>query len=169
MSYEHIKDLRPADFKRYCGVEPETFRRMVELVSKRLTKERRKTGRPPKLSVEDQVLLTLEYWREYRTIFHLATSWGLHESNVCRVIRRVEDILTKSRAFKLPGKKKLQLADHEIEFVVVDVAETPVERPKKAKVLLQRQEEAAHAEEPSGHQRADATSHLHGVRARPRS
>jgi hypothetical protein len=133
MSYEQIKDLRPADFKRYCGVEPETFQRMVELVSKRLAKTRRKSGRPPKLSVEDQVLLTLEYWREYRTLFHLATSWGLHESNVCRVIRRVEDILTKSQAFKLPGKKKLQLADHEIEFVVVDVAETPVERPKKSR------------------------------------
>src|SRR5829696_5914351 len=135
MSYEQIKDLRPAEFKRYCGVEPETFQRMVELVFKRLTKTRRKTGRPPKLAVEDQVLLTLEYWREYRTLFHLATSWGLHESNVCRVIRRVEDILTKSRAFKLPGKKKLQLADHRIEFVVVDVAETPIERPKKSRKL----------------------------------
>jgi hypothetical protein len=133
MSYAQIKDLRPTDFKRYCGVEPETFKRMVELVSNHLRKKRRKAGRPPKLSVEDQVLLTLEYWREYRTLFHLATSWGLHESNVCRVIRRVEDILTKSRAFKLPGKKKLQLADHQIEFVVVDVAETPIERPKKSK------------------------------------
>ena len=132
MSYEQIKDLRPADFKRYCGVEPDTFRRMVELVSRRLTRTRRKTGRPPKLSVEDQVLLTLEYWREYRTLFHLATSWGLHESNVCRVIRRVEDILIKSKAFKLPGKKRLQPADHQIEFVVVDVSETPVERPKKS-------------------------------------
>jgi hypothetical protein len=132
MSYEQIKDLRPADFKRYCGVEPDTFRRMVEVVSDRLAKRRRKSGRPPKLSVEDQVLLTLEYWREYRTFFHLATSWGLHESNVCRVIRRVEDILTKSRAFKLPGKKVLQPAGREIEFVVVDVAETPVERPKKS-------------------------------------
>src|SRR5215213_1412197 len=133
MSYEQIKDLRPADFKRYCGVEPETFRRMVELVSQRLTKERPKTGRPPKLSVEDQVLLTLEYWREYRTLFHLATSWGLHESNVCRVIRRVEDILAKSRDFRLPGKKVWQPADHQIESVVADVAETPVERPKKSK------------------------------------
>lgn len=133
MSYEQIKDLRPADFKRYCGVEPDTFRRMVELVSQRLTRTRRKTGRPPELLVEDQVLLTLEYWREYRTLFHLATSWGLHESNVCRVIRRVEDILTKSKAFKLPGKKVLQPSDHEIEFVAVDVAETPVERPKKSK------------------------------------
>ena len=132
MSYEQIKDLPPADFKRYCGVQPETFRKMAEVVSARLAKARRKAGRPPKLSVEDQVLLTLEYWREYRTFFHLATSWGVHESSVCRIIRRVEDILTKSRAFKLPGKKKLHPADHEIEFVVVDVAETPVERPKKS-------------------------------------
>jgi hypothetical protein len=133
MSYEQVKDLRPAEFKRYCGVEPETFRRMVEVVSNHLRKKRRLPGRPTKLSVEDQVLLTLEYWREYRTLFHLAKSWGLHESSVCRTIRRVEDILTKSRAFKLPGKKKLQPADHEIEFVVVDVAETPVERPKKTR------------------------------------
>lgn len=131
MSYEQIKDLPPAEFKRYCGVRPETFRKMAEVVSYHLSQQRRVSGRPTKLPVEDQVLMTLEYWREYRTFFHLATSWGLHESSVWRTIRRVEDILTKSRDFKLPGKKRLQPADHQIEFVVVDVAETPIERPKK--------------------------------------
>jgi hypothetical protein len=133
MSYEQIKDLRPALFKRYCGVKPETFQKMVTVVSDHLAKTRVKPGRPPKLSVEDQLLMTLEYWREYRTFFHLARSWGIHESSVWRTIRRVEDILTKSKAFTLPGKKRLQLADHEIEFIVVDVAETPVERPKKSR------------------------------------
>jgi hypothetical protein len=133
MSYEQIKGLRPALFKRYCGVKPETFQRMVEVVSDHLSNRRVKTGRPPKLSVEDQVLMTLEYWREYRTFFHIARSWGIHESSVWRTIRRVEDILAKSKAFTLPGKKKLQLADHEIEFIVVDVAETPIERPKKSR------------------------------------
>jgi hypothetical protein len=133
MSYEQIKDLRPALFKRYCGVKPETFQRMVTVVSDHLAETRIKTGRPPKLSVEDQVLMTLEYWREYRTFFHLARSWGVHESSVWRTIRRVEDILTKSKAFTLPGKKKLQLSDHAIEFIVVDVAETPIERPKKSR------------------------------------
>jgi hypothetical protein len=133
MSYEHIKDLRPSLFKRYCGVKPATFQKMVTVVSDHLSKVRVKTGRPPKLSLEDQVLMTLEYWREYRTFFHLARSWGIHESSVWRIIRRVEDILTKSKAFTLPGKKKLQLADHEIEFIVVDVAETPIERPKKSR------------------------------------
>jgi Helix-turn-helix of DDE superfamily endonuclease len=133
MSYEQIKDLRPALFKRYCGVKPETFQKMVAVVSDHLAETRIKSGRPPKLSVEDQVLMTLEYWREYRTFFHIARTWGIHESSVWRAIRRVEDILTTSKAFTLPGKKKLQLADHEIEFIVVDVAETPIERPKKSR------------------------------------
>ena len=107
---------------------------MVELVSKRLTRTRRKTGRPPKLPVEDQVSADLRVLaRIPHALPRSATSWGLHESNVCRVIRRVEDILTKSRAFKLPGKKVLQPSDHQIEFVVVDVAETPIERPKKSR------------------------------------
>src|SRR5437762_5177554 len=132
MSDEQVKDLPPAEFKRYCGVQPQTFQKMVEVVSNHLYKKRRVSG-PTKLSVEDQVLMTLEYWREYRTFFHIAKSWGLHESSVWRTIRRAEDILTKSRAFKLPGKKVLQPSDHEIEFIVVDVAETPVERPKKSR------------------------------------
>lgn len=135
MSYNQIKDLRPALFKRYCGVKPETFQKMVAVVSDQLARRRVKTGRPPKLSVEDQVLMTLEYWREYRTFFHIARSWGIHESSVWRTIRRVEDILTRSKAFTLPGKKKLQMSDHEIEFIVVDVAETPIERPKKSKQI----------------------------------
>jgi hypothetical protein len=133
MSYEQIKDLQPALFKRYCGVTPETFHQMVTVVSDHLAETKIKSGRPPKLSVEDQVLLTLEYWREYRTFFHIARNWGVHESSVWRTVRRVEDILTTSKAFTLPGKKQLQTADHEIEFIVVDVAETPIERPKKSK------------------------------------
>jgi hypothetical protein len=136
MSYQQIKDLEPALFKRYCGVKPETFHRMVRVVSDQLAETRIKSGRPPKLTVEDQVLMTLEYWREYRTFFHIARSWGLHESSVWRTIKRVEDILTASKAFTLPGKKQLQLADHEIEFIVVDVAETPIERPKKSKSAI---------------------------------
>ena len=133
MSYEQIKKLRPVDFKRYCGVKPHTFQKMVEVFAEHLKKTRRKPGRPPKLAVEDQILMTLEYWREYRTLFHIARSWGIAESNVSRIIRRGEDVLSQSKAFPLPGKKKLQAADHEIAFIVVDVAETPIERPKKSK------------------------------------
>ncbi|MEH2211389.1 MAG: transposase family protein [Nostoc sp.] len=27
--------------------------------------------------MEDQLLMTLEYWREYRTYFHIGQSWGV--------------------------------------------------------------------------------------------
>ncbi|MCY7344858.1 MAG: transposase family protein [Pyrinomonadaceae bacterium] len=53
------------------------------------------SGRNCNLTVENQVLLTLTFWREYRTMFHLGQDWGLHESNVSRLVRRIEDILIK--------------------------------------------------------------------------
>jgi hypothetical protein len=51
--------------------------------------------------------MALEYWREYRTYFHIGQSWGVNESTAYRIIRKIEDVLINSRAFSLPGKKKL--------------------------------------------------------------
>ncbi|WP_407303251.1 transposase family protein, partial [Acinetobacter sp.] len=48
-------------------------------------------GKPAKLSLEDQVLLCLSYWREYRTLFHIATSCGVSEATASRIVRHVED------------------------------------------------------------------------------
>nr|WP_322681670.1 transposase family protein [Nostoc sp. DedQUE03]MDZ7977165.1 transposase family protein [Nostoc sp. DedQUE03] len=77
--------------------------------------------------------MTLEYWREYRTYFHIGQSWGVNESTVYRIIRKIEDKLSKSKAFTLPGKKKLTSSNYQLEVVVVDVTESPIERPKKNK------------------------------------
>ena len=81
-------------------------------------------------------MLALEYWREGCSFFHLAISWGLHASSVCCIIRRVKDVLTESKAFTLPGEKKVQPSGHQIEFVVAEVAETPTGRPRKSKEPL---------------------------------
>lgn len=132
MIYEKVKNLKPEEFKRLCGVHPETFSQMTEVVRSH-SKIKLKTGRPGKLSLEDQLLMTLEYWREYRTYFHIGQSWGVNESTAYRIIRRIEDILVTSRAFSVPGKKKLFSCDSQVKVVVVDVTETPIERPKKNK------------------------------------
>jgi len=88
------------------------------------------------LSLEDQVLMTLEYLREYRTYFHIAQSWQVNESTAYRMIRKVEDCLMNSGVFSLPSKKKLLEPNHEIEIVVVDVTETPLLfAPKKPKTI----------------------------------
>lgn len=130
MTYEQLKHLRPSTFKRRCGVQLETFKQMVEILRPELER-RGKRGGQPKLSVEDQLLVVLEYWREYRTQFHIATSWGLSESAVCRLIQKVERLLMDSGKFRLPGKKQLYQQAYSWEVVVVDVTETPIERPKK--------------------------------------
>jgi hypothetical protein len=129
MRYETIKNLNEADFKRLTGVQPETFEKLLAVVQKGL----RTFGRPPKLSRADQLLMTLMYWRDYRTEFHIAQSYGISESTVCRTIRKIEDTLVGSKKFRLPGKKALQPSDTIFEMVLVDVSEQPIERPKKAK------------------------------------
>jgi hypothetical protein len=129
MRYETIEHLKDADFKRLTGVERETFTQMLRVVETRLGN----FGRPPKLSRADQLLMTLMYWREYRTEFHIAQSYGVSEATVCRTIHKVEDALVQSKQFRLPGKKVLQPSDTIFEVVLVDVSEQPVERPKKAR------------------------------------
>jgi hypothetical protein len=129
MSYEEIKEWKDTDFKRLTGVKHETFKKMLAVLARELPS----FGRPPKLSRADQLLMTLMYWREYRTQFHIAGSYGISEATVCRTINKVEDALVRSGKFRLPGKKVLQPSDTIIEDVLVDVSEQPIERPKKSK------------------------------------
>lgn len=130
MTYAEVKDLKPAAFKRFCGVKSHTFATMVKALQQR-EQQKKKQGRAADLSLEDQLLLTLQYWREYRTYFHLSLSWGVSEATVCRTVQRVENALIKAQAFHLPGKKMLRAADHQFAVVVVDASEMPIERPKK--------------------------------------
>ena len=129
MRYETIKHLKATDFKRLTGVQRETFDLMLKAFEKGL----RDFGRPTQLNRADQLLMTLMYWREYRTEFHIAQSYGISESTVCRTIQKVENVLVRSGKFRLPGKKALQASDTVFEVILVDVSEQPIERPKKAK------------------------------------
>ena len=130
MTYEQIKDLPPGDFKRAGGVHPQTFETMLQGLREHAQKKV-KPGRPATLSLADQLLMTLQYWREYRTYFHIGLSWGVAESVVCRTVQKIENLLMKSKVFHVPGKKKLRGNGPLLEVIVVDVAESPVERPQK--------------------------------------
>ena len=122
-------ELADAAFKRKLGVKRATFEAMLEVLRTR-ERHKKKRGRTPALCSEDQVVLALSFWREYRTHFHLAEDWGVDESTVRRTIERVEDALIKSGKFSLPGRKVLR-DEHDLEVVIVDIAESPVQRPKK--------------------------------------
>jgi Helix-turn-helix of DDE superfamily endonuclease len=134
MTYRQLKELKPEAFKRRCGLKMETFNQMVEVLNPHLDRRGKKGGQC-KLSVEDQLLVVLEYWREYRTQFHIGTSWNLSESSVCRLIKKVERLLMDSGKFRLPGKKQLYQQADTWQVIVVDVTESPIERPKKTREL----------------------------------
>jgi hypothetical protein len=161
--YKKIKKLEPTEFRRLTGVKPETFLEMVLILQQAEGIRMSRGGNPHRLSIEDRLLMALEYLREYRTYFHLGKSYDLSESACYRSCRWVEDTLIKSSKFSLPGKKALLKSNVEFEVVLIDAAESPIERPKKkslskeankktkqqAEALLLRKEKTAHIKKPS--------------------
>ena len=80
MLYEQLKDLSNEKFRRRTGVKKQTFEETVEVLTQEDKVKKAKDGRKNKLSIENQLLLTLEYMREYRTYFDIASSYGISES-----------------------------------------------------------------------------------------
>ena len=130
MNYEASHALNGQKFKRRFGVQRATFKRMVKAVKTQLP-ELPGPGRPAKLSIEDQILVALEYWRECRTYFHIATDKGISESTVCRIVHCIEAQIMASGRFRIPGKKRLDREFGRPDLVVIDVTEMPIERPKQ--------------------------------------
>ena len=162
MKYENIKNYSDEKFRRISGMKKATFAKAIEILTTKYSEEHsknvRKSGRKPKLSMEDKLLATLEYLREYRTLAHIAASYDIDESNIQRTIKWVENTLIKDGTFSLPGKKVLQEGNIEYEVIQIDPTETPIERPKKqeaqqevnkkpekqTKKVLFRQEKTSH-------------------------
>lgn len=131
MRYEQTKTLRDVEFKRLCGVKRHTFEAMLEEL-RAAEAAKIKPGRPYKLSLEDQLLMTLLYWREYRTLFHLGAAMGLSESAASRRVRWIEEVLVRSGRFALPKRTERFIGRaSRPPAVVVDTTETEIERPQK--------------------------------------
>lgn len=133
MKYPQIQGLEDEKFRRLTGVKRSTFEKMISILKDADLKKKAQGGRKNKLCIEDQLLMALEYIREYRTYFHTSQSYGVSESSAYKTIKWVEDTLIKHPDFALPGRKALLKSDIEYEVVLIDATETPIERPKKDK------------------------------------
>ena len=129
--YEEIKQFSEEQFRRLTGVKKNTFAEMVSVLVEAENNRYRRAGRKSSLTMEDRLLMALEYLREYRTYFHLGSSYGLSESACYRSCKWVEDVLIKSGKFALPGRKALLKSEVAYEVVLVDATESPIQRPKK--------------------------------------
>ena len=132
-SSKKIKEESADNFRRLTGIKRTTFDVMIGILSEAEALLKAQGGKPNKLGIEDRLLMTLEYLREYRTYFHISRSYGISESACYRNISWVENTLFKSGKFSLPGRKALLRSDVEYEVVLIDATESPIERPKKNK------------------------------------
>lgn len=131
MTPEQAQKLNDSQFRRYFGIERTTYQHILEILQEAYIEQHKKGGRKAKISLENKLMITLNYYREYRSQFHLAQDFGITESAVCKAIQWVESILVDHKDFALPSKKALW-QDPEIETILIDATEVPIERPKKS-------------------------------------
>jgi hypothetical protein len=133
---------QPRVFRSLIGITPEKFDllylQLLPLYQKeeqqRFNKKNRKRrvggGRKKDHDLQDQILLTLMYYRHYVSQSFLGIIFNLHNSNVSRRIRYIEPLLAK--IFKIPMRKIDQgLSEDQVIEYIIDATEQQINRPKK--------------------------------------
>ncbi|KAG6559117.1 Helix-turn-helix of DDE superfamily endonuclease [Candidatus Rhabdochlamydia oedothoracis] len=103
-------------FRRLTGVKQKTFDKMIGILEQEVKDRKTKKRRKKKISIENMLLMTLEYIREYRTYFHISQSYSVSESNAYKTVKWLEDTVIKHPDFELPGRKALLKSDTDKSF-----------------------------------------------------
>ncbi|SPR11479.1 IS5 family transposase ISOt6 [Orientia tsutsugamushi] len=156
MKFDQIKELKDEKFRRLTRVRKGTFSKMVNILRKADGLNKSKSGRKNKLNLKEQLLLVLEYLREYCTYFHIGQNYGISESSAYKAVKWVEDTLVKHLNFALPSRKTLMKSDMNYEVVLIDATESPIERLKKTKILLFKKEEKVYTKNSNSGRQANA-------------
>ena len=69
MKYKEVKKYKDNKFKRIVGIPRVLFEILVEILKIAFNEKHKKDCRKPKLAVEDILLMTLTYYRNYSTFF----------------------------------------------------------------------------------------------------
>lgn len=93
--------------------------------------QHQKGGRPRSLSMADQLIMTLRYWRYYPTQRLLALDFGVGVATVNAILTWVENTLRASDSFDLDHLKAPSAS-----VVAIDVIESPIQRPQKNKAKI---------------------------------
>ncbi|MGP0412216.1 IS5 family transposase [Streptococcus pneumoniae] len=126
MNDEASKQLTDARFKRLVGVQRTTFEEILAVLKTAYQLKHAKGGRKPKLSLEDLLMATLQYVREYRTYEQIAADFGIQESNLIRRSQWVEVTLVQSGV--TISRTPLSSED---TVMIIDATEVKINRPKK--------------------------------------
>lgn len=131
---ERIAKMPTSKYKEIFGVEKFVFDRLLRLLEAADVFQRKNNaGRKSGLSVLDKLVITLMYWREYRTYRHIAFDYDVGKSTIGEVIIWVENTLIKSDCCNLKSARELRDNLSKIKIAIIDVTEQEIERPKKDK------------------------------------
>ena len=125
MKYKKLAKMKVGRFKRAVGIPRELFEILVEVLRPSYEEKHKLGGRKPNLNIEDTLLMTLTYYRDYPTFFKLGMMFGLDESNAHRWVKWSEDKLKEA----LSGVIDIRDLDENSEQLV-DVTECTIQRPK---------------------------------------
>ncbi|MGH9677121.1 MAG: helix-turn-helix domain-containing protein [Candidatus Acidiferrum sp.] len=103
MRFDSVKELKGEVFRRLTGVQRSTFEEMAGLLFAAKRAQKAVGGKPNTLCIEDQLLMMLEYWREYRTYFPIGQARGISESAAYRNIKWCENTAHKEQSLSLAG------------------------------------------------------------------
>jgi len=132
MSLRYLKvKKKPTTFRRLFVVSVSEFEIILLKVlpewQKKVLGRYKGPGRPYDHSLEDMILMLLLYYRSYITQEFVGYLFALDKSRVCRIIQTLEPILANVMAIS----KCKHLSQEEVETLIVDATEQPIERPKK--------------------------------------
>jgi len=123
-------------YKEIFGVEKYVFDRLLRLLVVADTFQRKSTaGRKGRLSVLDKLVITLMYWREYRTYRHIAFDYGVGKTQIGDAVLWVENTIIASGLCNLKSARELRDNPSKIKIAIVDVTEQEIERPKKGRKI----------------------------------
>ena len=130
--YEKAVELSDEQFLRAVGVDKATFnvileRAAVHLESLRDEQPMKKQGRKSGLPLIDRLLLTFTYLRHYPTFARLGSEFGISESYANKIYHQILDVLVN--VFSMKNRK--HLLESNLQTIVIDVTEQPIERPTK--------------------------------------
>lgn len=68
MTPKQAKKLNDSQFKRCFGI----YQHMLTILQEAYNEQHKKGGRKAKISLENKLMITLNYYREYRSQFYIA-------------------------------------------------------------------------------------------------
>lgn len=137
----------------FTGLSVEQFDLLGEAVGVRITEQKEQEkprqratggGRKAALSVEDQVLVVLMYYRLYLTQILLGYLFNLDDSNVSRLISKLRPVLlevlplpaqetvlfTQAKGKRVSSLEELLKKHPEFKEVLIDATEQEIQKPK---------------------------------------